>query len=43
VETGHYLVTVGEGRRLAHLLRAKRKQIKKFEPIRCVLDTSYDP
>jgi ParB family chromosome partitioning protein len=43
VETGHCLVTVGEGRRLAHLLRAKRKQIKKFEPIRCVLDTSNDP
>jgi hypothetical protein len=34
-ETGHYLVTVGEGRRLAQLLRAKRKQIKKSEPIRC--------
>jgi ParB family transcriptional regulator, chromosome partitioning protein len=42
-ETGFYLVTVGEGRRLAHLLRAKRKQIKKSEPIRCVLDTANDP
>src|SRR5258706_11436347 len=42
-ETGSYLVTVGEGRRLAHLLRAKRKQIKKSEPIRCVLDTANDP
>jgi ParB family chromosome partitioning protein len=42
-ETGFYLVTVGEGRRLAHLLRAKRKQIKKSEPIRCVLDTENDP
>jgi ParB family transcriptional regulator, chromosome partitioning protein len=42
-ETGAYLVTVGEGRRLAQLLRAKRKQIKKSEPIRCVLDTANDP
>jgi ParB family transcriptional regulator, chromosome partitioning protein len=32
--TGYYLVTIGEGRRLAHLLRAKRKEIKK--PSRCV-------
>ena len=43
VETGCYLVTVGEGRRLAQLLRAKRKQIKKSEPISCVLDTANDP
>ena len=42
-ETGFYLVTVGEGRRLAQLLRAKRKQIKKSELIRCVLDTANDP
>lgn len=41
--TGCYLVTIGEGRRLAHVLRAKRKQIKKTEPIRCVLDTANDP
>lgn len=41
--TGFYFVTVGEGRRLAHLLRAKRKQIGKGEPIRCVLDTANDP
>nr|WP_245411134.1 ParB/Srx family N-terminal domain-containing protein [Methylovirgula ligni] len=41
--TGSYLVTIGEGRRLAQLLRAKRKQIKKTEPIRCVLDTENDP
>ena len=27
--TGYYLVTTGKGRRLAILLRAKRKQIKK--------------
>lgn len=42
-QTGFYLVTIGEGRRLAQLLRAKRKQIKKTEPIRCVIDTANDP
>ena len=41
--TGFYLVTAGEGRRQAQLLRAKRKQIKKTEPIRCYLDTENDP
>lgn len=41
--TGCYLVTAGEGRRLAMLLRAKRKQIKKSEPVRCWLDTANDP
>ncbi|WP_174274382.1 ParB/RepB/Spo0J family partition protein [Sphingomonas bacterium] len=41
--TGYYLVTAGEGRRLAQLLRAKRKQIKKTQPIRCYLDTENDP
>ena len=41
--TGFYLVTVGEGRRLAQLLRVKRKEIKKTEPIRCVIDTANDP
>lgn len=41
--TGFYLVTVGEGRRLAHLLRVKRKQIRKTEHVRCVLDTANDP
>ncbi len=40
--TGFYLVSVGEGRRLAQLLRAKRKEIKKTEPIRCVIDTAND-
>lgn len=40
--TGFYLVTIGEGRRLAQLLRVKRKQIKKTEPIRCVIDTAND-
>ncbi len=40
--TGFYFVTIGEGRRLAQRLRVKRKQIKKTEPIRCVLDTVND-
>ncbi|HVI53180.1 MAG TPA: ParB/Srx family N-terminal domain-containing protein [Candidatus Sulfotelmatobacter sp.] len=40
--TGFYFVTIGEGRRLAQLLRVKRKQIKKTEAIRCVLDTVND-
>ena len=41
-ETGHYFVTIGEGRRLAQVLRAKRKEIRKDEPVRCVLDTAHD-
>ncbi|MEI9420802.1 ParB/Srx family N-terminal domain-containing protein [Mesorhizobium sp. Cs1299R1N1] len=41
-ETGFYLVSIGEGRRLAQLLRVKRKQIKKTEPVRCVIDTVND-
>jgi ParB family transcriptional regulator, chromosome partitioning protein len=41
--TGFYSVTVGEGRRLAQLLRVKRKEIKKTEPIRCIVDTANDP
>jgi ParB family chromosome partitioning protein len=40
--TGFYFVTIGEGRRLAQLLRVKRKQIKKTEAVRCVLDTEND-
>jgi len=40
--TGFYLVSVGEGRRLAQLLRVKRKEIKKTEAIRCVIDTAND-
>ena len=40
--TGFYFVTIGEGRRLAQLLRVKRKEIKKAEPIRCVIDTVND-
>src|SRR5580704_2594645 len=39
--TGHYLVNAGEGRRLAQLLRAKRKEIKADEPIPCLLDTEH--
>ncbi|SDG72119.1 ParB/RepB/Spo0J family partition protein [Pelagibacterium luteolum] len=40
--TGFYLVSIGEGRRQAQMLRAKRKEIKKTEPIRCVIDTAND-
>jgi len=40
--TGFYLVSIGEGRRLAQLLRVKRKQIKKTEAIRCVIDRAND-
>ena len=43
VATGFYFATIGEGRRLAQLLRVKRKEIKKTEPIRCVIDTANDP
>jgi len=38
--TGFYLVNVGEGRRLAQLLRVKRKQIKRDAPILCVVDSA---
>lgn len=41
--TGFYFVSIGEGRRLAQLLRVKRKEIKRTEPIRCVIDTENDP
>ena len=42
--TGFYFVTIGEGAgRLAQLLRVKRKEIKKTEPIRCIIDTANDP
>ncbi len=41
--TGYFLVNVGEGRRLASLLRVKRKQIKPEEPLRCVVDDAHDP
>jgi ParB family chromosome partitioning protein len=39
--TGNYLVNAGEGRRLAQVLRVKRKEIKADEPIRCILDTEH--
>ena len=41
--TGCYLVTIGEGRRLAQLLRVKRKEIRKTELVRCRVDTANDP
>jgi ParB family chromosome partitioning protein len=41
--TGSYLVTIGEGRRLALALLAKRKAIKKAQPVRCVVDLNNDP
>lgn len=41
--TGFYFVTIGEGRRLAQVLRAKRKEIDPTELIRCVIDTANDP
>jgi ParB family chromosome partitioning protein len=40
--TGTYFVTIGEGRRLAQMLRVKRRQIRKTETVRCVLDTVND-
>jgi ParB family transcriptional regulator, chromosome partitioning protein len=40
--TGNYLVNAGEGRRLAQLLRVKRKEIKADGPIRCILDTEHN-
>ena len=42
-ETGFYLVTIGEGRRLAQCLRVTRKEIKKTEPIPCVINVTDDP
>ena len=39
--TGDYLVIAGEGRRLAQLLRAKRKKIKADHPIACLIDDSH--
>jgi ParB family chromosome partitioning protein len=41
--TGCYFVTIGEGRRLALALLAQRKQIKKTEAVRCVVDLANDP
>ena len=41
--TGFWLVTIGEGRRLALCLLARRKQIKKTHPVACLIDTEFDP
>ena len=43
IGTGFYLVTIGEGRRLALALLARRKTIRKAEPVRCVVDLTNDP
>lgn len=43
VFTGFWLVTVGEGRRLALRLRAKRKEIARNASVRCVVDLANDP
>jgi len=39
--TGFYLVTAGEGRRLAQLLRVKRKKIPADHPIPCIIDDTH--
>ena len=41
--TGYYLVSVGEGRRQALRLLAKRKVLSRTAPVRCVVDTVNDP
>ncbi|MFT4077473.1 MAG: ParB/RepB/Spo0J family partition protein [Asticcacaulis sp.] len=41
--TGRFFVTIGEGRRLAQLLRLTRGAITDDEPIPCVIDTVNDP
>lgn len=41
--TGYYLVTIGEGRRQAQLLRARRKEVARNEPVRCLVDTTHNP
>jgi ParB family chromosome partitioning protein len=40
--TGNYLVNAGEGRRLAQLLRVKRKEIGPNEPVRCTVDSEHN-
>jgi len=42
-ETGYYFVSIGEGRRQALRLLAKRKVLGKAVPVRCVVDTTNDP
>lgn len=41
--TGCWLVTIGEGRRLALRLLAQRKQISKHHPVPCLVETQCDP
>lgn len=41
--TGFWLVTIGEGRRLALELLARRKSIKKTHPVACMIDVEHDP
>lgn len=40
--TGSYLVTIGEGRRQALRLLAKRKAIKRTHPVKVIVDTDND-
>lgn len=40
--TGRYLVTIGEGRRQALRLLAKRKAFKKTHLVRCIVDADND-
>lgn len=40
--TGKYLVTIGEGRRLALRMLVKRKAIKRNHPVRVTVDTEND-
>jgi len=42
VPTGAYLVTIGEGRRQALRLLAKRKTIKRTHPVKVTVDTEND-
>lgn len=42
VPTGAYLVTIGEGRRQALRLLAKRKAIKRTHPVRVIVDADND-
>ncbi len=41
--TGFWLVTIGEGRRLALELLARRKAIKKTHAVACMIDIEHDP
>jgi ParB family transcriptional regulator, chromosome partitioning protein len=41
--TGYFLVSAGEGRRLALCLLAKQGVIKQSHAVRCTVDTDHDP